>query len=155
MPTYPALKRGVSLLCTLISLHCHTAAVGQTTIEPADQQIDLVGILRIVHAYGPPGYGADTKRDAKISYWALELPSEINMACTPDRPELAEVQCGPTKKPRLFFPDNKGLSVKARKLIDKRTRVTGLVRRSTTNSQMTPIYIHVVDIARIPAAKKK
>ncbi len=61
------------------------------TSEPADQQIDLLGILRIVHAYGPPGYGADTKRDAKISYWALELPSEINMACTPDLPDLADV----------------------------------------------------------------
>lgn len=135
----------VTLLCTLISLFCHPAA-GQAIIEPSDQQIDLVGILRIVDAFGPPGYGADTKRDAKISYLALELPSEINLVCVPDRPELAEVQCGSTKKPRLFFPDNEGLRMKARKLIGKRTKVTGLLRRSTTNSQMTPIYIDVVDI---------
>jgi hypothetical protein len=155
IPAYPALRRGVSLLFTLIALHCYTAALGQAIIEPADQQIDLVGVLRIVHAYGAPGYGADTKRDAKISYWALELPSEINMVCTPDRPELAEVQCGPTKKPWLFFRDNEGLRVKARKLIDKRTRVTGLLRRWTSNSQMTPIYIDVIDISRTPATKEK
>jgi hypothetical protein len=141
-------------ILSLMSLYSQMA-VGQAVIEPADQQIDLVGILRIIHAYGPPGYGADPKRDAKINYWALELPSEINVVCNPDRPELAEIQCGPTKKPRVSFADNEGLKAKARKLIDRRIRVTGLLRRSTTNSQMTPIYIDVVDIGRIPATKEK
>ncbi len=138
-------------ILSLMSLYSQTA-VGQAIFKPADQQIELIGILSIVHVYGPPGYGADTKRDTKVSYWALELPSEINVACTPDLPELAEVQCGPTKKPSLFFPDNKGLKARDRKLIGRRTKVTGLLRRSTTNSQMTPIYIDVVDIAPIPAS---
>ncbi len=135
------------ILLTLISLGYGLTAGAQVTIEPADQPIDLVGILKIVHGYGPPGYGAYPKTDVKISYWALEFPVQVNLACTPERPELADVQCGSTKRPRLFFPMDKSLESKARRLIGRRISLMGILRRWTGNYQTTPIYVDVLNIA--------
>lgn len=141
------MKIQVKLLSFLLMSGVCSAIVAQVIVEPANQPIALTGILRIVRGYGPPGYGADKKVDVKISYWALELPSEINLACTPDLPSLADIQCGPTKRPRLFLPSDKSVESKARTMINKQVTVTGVVRRSTGMYRTTPIYVDVTDIA--------
>jgi hypothetical protein len=91
------------------------------------------------------------KQDLKISYWALELPFEVTLACTPDNPELTDIQCGPARRLRLVFPvrpEKNGIESQARKMIGKTVTVTGGLYRWTTNAEITPILLKVVDIAR-------
>lgn len=143
-----------ALIRSAIICFCYASVcVGQAIIEPADEPIELSGILRIVHAYGPPGYGANKKADLKINYWALELPVEINLTCTPERADLAAIQCGSTKRPRLFFPADRKAESKARRLVGKQVKVTGSLRRWTTNAEMTPVYVDVADIDSVPRKK--
>jgi hypothetical protein len=131
---------------------CGSLVVAQAIVELADQPIALNGILKIVHGYGPPGCGSTKKQDVKISYWAIELPFEVTLACTPDNPDLADIQCGPTRRLRLLFPvrqENNGIESKARKMIGKTVTVTGSLYRRTTNAEITPVLMKVTDITRV------
>jgi hypothetical protein len=141
------------LFVTAVCSGCCPAVVAQAIAEPADKQIVLTGILKIVHGFGPPGYGANKKVDVKISYWTLALSFEVNLARIPDTPDLADIQCGPTNRPWLVFSEAKGSESKARELINKQATLTGILRRRTTNSQPTPVYMDVVDI--VPVVRKK
>jgi hypothetical protein len=150
------MKIFIRLLCyTLICFGCRSLVVGQAIVEPADQPLVLNGILKIVHGYGPPGYGlmeSTKRRDLKISYWALELPVEVTLACIPDRPELADIQCGPTRRLRLFFPvrpEKNGIESKARKMIGRTVMVTGSLYRRAVMVEMTPVFMEVTDIALV------
>lgn len=131
----------------------YSMLVAQATVYPEDQPVTLVGMLTVVHAYGPPGYGlmeATKSRDLKITYWALESPVEVTVPCTPDRPELAERQCGPTKNLRLFFPVGTGktaLESKARSMINRKVTIKGILHRRTQMIEMTPVYMNVVEIS--------
>jgi hypothetical protein len=87
----------VSLLTTAVP------AFSQQIIKPEDQYISLQGTIRLIHGFGPPGYGEDPKHDAHIIYWALEVPSSVNVPCTPTKPEEAQVECGAAKRLKLFF----------------------------------------------------
>lgn len=62
-------------------------------LKPENKELTLGGIVREIHGYGPPGYGEDKKRDSRITYWALELPTRINLLCTPEKPEWASTDC--------------------------------------------------------------
>ena len=122
---------------------------GQTIVAPLDREVALAGEIREVHGYGPPGYGEDRKRDAKITYWVLMLPNRIDVLCKPERPEWASEDCGATDRLRLFFPTapaNNGLDVKAKALKGAKAIVSGVLHRSDTVGEMTPIYMDVTDI---------
>lgn len=113
----------------------------------------LAGTLKIVHAYGPPGYGEDKKVDIPVSYWALDLSFRVTVACTPDLPELKSIECGSTNRLRLFFPvepEANGLEKKARTLLGRKTIVTGILHRRESMADYTPVYMNVTDIAGVP-----
>jgi hypothetical protein len=117
--------------------------------QPTDHAISLSGILRIVHGLGPPGYGEDKNVDIKISYWVLDLPFKVTVACTPTRADLADIECGSTSRIRLFFPvepPDKDLESRARKLIGHKATVTGILQRRTAMIEITPVYMKVADI---------
>lgn len=128
----------------------------QVTLHPEGQPITLNGTLRVVHAAGPPGYGlmpSTRSQDAKITYLALEVPSEVTLPCTPDRPELADIQCGSTKRLRLFFkavPETIRMESKAKTMINRKVTVKGELHRRTQMIDMTPVYMDVADIDRKP-----
>ena len=131
---------------------CSSALAAQATVYPEDQPVTLNGILKIVRAYGPPGYGQmpSTKgQDAKITYWALDVPFEVTLSCKPDSPELADIQCGSTKRVRLFFkvePETKRMESIARTMINRKVTVKGKLHRRTQMIDMTPVYMDVADI---------
>jgi len=122
---------------------------GQVVIVPVDREAALAGVIREVHGYGPPGYGEDKRKDLRITYWVLDLPTVVNTSCSPERPEWASVDCKPTKRIRLFFPtlpmDN-GLELKAMTMNEQKALVTGVLHRQVTAGQTTPIYMDVVDL---------
>src|ERR1022692_1629726 len=93
-------------LMFLAFMICASLIVDAQTINiPADTELALAGEIRRVHGYGPPGYGEDKKRDARITYWVLELTKPVDvLPCTPERPEWASADCNSTKRLRLFFP---------------------------------------------------
>jgi hypothetical protein len=147
------------LFFTLLCFGCRLVAMAQAIVEPADQPIALAGILKMVHGYGPPGYGlmeSTKKQDLRINYWALELPFEVTLACTPDSPDLAHIQCGPTRRLRLFFPatpKKNGIESKAKKMIGKTVTATGSLYRRAVMAEITPVYMEVVGLA--PVLRKK
>ena len=69
----------------------------------------MEGIIRLVHGFGPPGYGEDPKHDTHVTYWALEVPVPINTPCTPSSPQNAKYECESAKRMKLFFD---GLALK-------------------------------------------
>jgi hypothetical protein len=88
-------------------------------------------------------------QDAKITYWALELPSDVTLPCKPDRPELTDIQCGSTKRVRLFFkagPETTSMESKARTMINRRVTIKGKLHRWTQMIDMTPVNMDVTDI---------
>jgi|SRR5271166_4150650 len=142
-------KKSKLLLLIALSFCALWHAWGQVIVEPLDRVVALAGEIKEVHGYGPPGYGEDKKRDAKITYWVLVLPTPINILCTPERPEWASEDCGATDRLRLFFPTtpaNNGLDLKAKAMKGRKAIVSGLLRRQDTAGEMTPIYMNVTEI---------
>jgi hypothetical protein len=137
------------LLCALATT-CAGKAHCQQLIKPEDQQVSVRGIIRLVHDFGPPGYGEDPKHDARVTYWALEAPIPINTPCTPSSPQDAKYECRPAKRMKLFF---NGLELKklnelpAAKWKDRQVVIAGKLHRADTVGEMTPIYIDVTSIS--------
>jgi len=132
-------------------------AGGQTVLEPVNQEVALAGELREVHGYGAPGYGETPKVDAPITYWALELPNTINTVCTPEKPQWEAEDCKATKRLELFFPSlpaNNGLELKAKAMKGQRVIATGILHRSDTMGEITPIYMNVTALQPVQASPK-
>jgi hypothetical protein len=131
-------------------------AFSQQIIKPEDQEISLQGTIRLIHGFGPPGYGEDPKHDAHVSYWALEVPSPVNVPCTPTKPENAQDECGSAKRLKLFFDGlelTKLTHLPAAKWKDHQVIVRGKLHRADTAGEMTPIYMDVSQIqGSTPAA---
>lgn len=124
-------------------------AFSQQIIKPENQDISLEGTIRLIHDFGPPGYGEDPKHDAHVSYWALEVPSTVNVPCTPTKPEYAKDECGPAKRLKLFFNGlelTKLTDLPAAKWKDHQVIVRGRLHRADTAGEMTPIYMDVSQI---------
>ncbi len=123
-------------------------------IVPEDHVAALAGVIKLVHGYGPPGYGANKKTDRRITYWVLDVPTAVNTPCKPDRPEWRSIQCASTKRLRLFFPTlplNNGLELAAKKLEGHRVVVSGVVHRADTLGEITPIYMNVTALQPVQA----
>jgi hypothetical protein len=121
----------------------------QQIIKPEDKDISLQGKIRLIHGFGPPGYGEDPKHDVHVSYWALEVPSPVNVPCTPTKPEYAKDECGPAKRLNLFFNGlelTKLTDLPAAKWKDHQVIVRGKLHRADTAGEMTPIYMDVSQI---------
>jgi len=124
-------------------------AACQYVFAPENKEVALAGEIRMVHGYGPPGYGEDKKHDSRITYWVLRLPKAINVPCTPERPEWAKEDCRGTGQLRLFFPTlptDMELESKAKKMQGREVLVTGILHRSDTVGEITPIYMNVIDV---------
>ena len=138
----------------LVSLFCVVwKAGGQTVVEPVNREVALAGVIREVHGYGPPGYGENKKKDSSITCWVLELPTPVNVLCTPEKPEWASVDCKATKRLRLFFPtfplDN-GLELKAKTMKGHKAIISGVLHRQDTLGEITPLYIDVTELQPLP-----
>jgi len=119
-------------------------------MEPTDREVALAGVLHEVRGYGPPGYGETKNVDVRIRYWALDLPETITLACEPDKPEWASIQCQAVRRIRLFLPlppEGDRLGQVAKKFDGKRVVATGVLRRRATMAEITPIYMNVTNIA--------
>ena len=84
-------------------LICSLRVFPQQLIKQEDQQTTLAGTIKLVHDYGPPGYGENPKHDAHVSYWALVPPTPVNFPCTPEKPKFADTDCAPAKRINLYF----------------------------------------------------
>lgn len=144
-------------LVLVIMLCLMSRAGGQTVLEPLNQEVALAGELREVHGYGAPGYGENPKVDAPITYWALELPNTINTVCTPEKPQWEAEDCKATKRLELFFPTlppNNGLELKAKAMKGHRVIATGILHRSDTMGERTPIYMNVTALQPVQTPPK-
>jgi hypothetical protein len=128
-------------------------SLAQQLQKPENQIVRLDGTIKLIHDFGPPGYGEDPKHDTHVSYWALVVPVPVNVPCTPTKPEFAADECGPAKALKLFFlgDELKKLSeMPAAKWSGHLVSVKGKLHRADTAGEMTPIYMDVVEISGIP-----
>lgn len=148
------MKQLYSLLITLLLLSSTPLRAQRPIVEPTDRAVALAGTMRMVHGYGPPGYGEDPKKDVKVSYLALSLSFSVTTVCAPQLPQLQEIQCGAADTLRLVFPTNKeavDLKKKALTLIGKRVLVTGVLHRQESMSDYTRVYMDVAEVSVIRA----
>ena len=137
--------------CCLISVFQETVSA-QQLIKPENQETSLQGTIRLIHGYGPPGYGEDPKHDARVSYWALEVPVPVNTPCTP----ASDFGCDPAKRLKLFFlntPPARLNDLPAAKWKDHAVVIVGKLHHADTAGEMTPIYIDVTTISAAPNQK--
>ena len=138
-----------ALLCAFAAT-CVGTSLCQQNLKPEDQEVSVQGTIRLVHDFGPPGYGEDPKHDAHVTYWALEVPVPINTPCTPSSAQNAKYECESAKRMKLFFD---GLELKklnelpAAKWKDRQVIVVGKLHRADTAGEMTPIYMDVTSIS--------
>jgi hypothetical protein len=121
-------------------------AIAQTASVPEGREIQLAGVVREIHGFGPPGYGEDKKSDSRITYLALELRTPITTPCTPERPEWKSIDCASAKRLRIFFPESPNrpeLQQQTRMGKNHEMLVTGILHRADTVAEITPIYIDV------------
>jgi hypothetical protein len=147
------MKQLYSAIVTLFLLLSVPLCAQRPLIEPTDRAVALAGTMRMVHGYGPPGYGEDPKKDVKVSYLALSLTFSVTTVCTPQLPQLQEIQCGAADTLRLVFPTNKeagDLKKKALSLVGKRVLVTGVLHRQEAMSDYTHVYMDVAEVSVIP-----
>jgi len=150
-------QRGQRRLGFVVAAFCLCTATAQTTnakqvIKSEDQEIALQGTIRLVHDFGPPGYGEDPKHDAHVSYWAIEVPIPINTPCTPEKPEWTKYDCESAKRMKLFFSGlelTKLENLPAAKWKDHHVIVRGRIHRADVAGEMTPIYIDVTSISAL------
>ncbi len=144
------LNLAIAVLC-LLSLNT-VSSFSQQVIKPEDQEVSIQGTVRLIHGYGPPGYGEDPKHDSHVSYWALEVPVPINTPCTP----ASDFGCDPAKRLKLFFlntPLARLNDLPAAKWKDHTVVVVGKLHHADTAGEMTPIYIDVTTISAAPNPK--
>lgn len=124
---------------------------------PEDQAAAVAGVIKLVHGYGPPGYGEDKKADRHITYWVLDVPTAVNTPCKPDRPEWRAIQCASTKRLRLVFPTfpaNNDLERAAKDLEGHKVVVSGVIHRADTVGEITPIYMNVTGVQPVKSSHK-
>lgn len=142
--SWQLITRWIFLVSTTMSPHLVS---GQTVrIYSKNKQVRLFGRIALTHGYGPPGWGEDPKHDAHVHYWTVTLSKEINVSCTPERPEYEATDCRPTKVMRLLIDEDVLLVGKAGSLSGQRALVTGSLHRADVAGEMTPIYMTVTDI---------
>lgn len=128
----------------LAFLACQQAKAAAPSLQPEDRQLSLVGRVRLLHTYGPPGWGEDPKHDTRVRYWAIDLPQQITTPCTPDPPTSSE--CQSTKRLRLVVESDARLLRQARAVNGRKAKVTGILHRADTAGEITPIYMDVIAI---------
>jgi hypothetical protein len=117
----------------------------QQIIRPENQEMTLPGTIRLIHDYGPPGYGETPKRDAHVSYWALETNQPVMAS-----PNSGDFDCTPTKRLKLFFAGDSLrplLQSPAARWKDKRVVIPGKLHCADTAGEMTTIYMDADSIA--------
>ena len=122
----------------------------QTIARPENTPISLDGTIRLVHGFGPPGYGESPKSDAHVTYWAIETAAPVTV--TPGQPDF---DCTPTKRLKLFFPGlelDSLMKLPAAKWKDQHVSIRGRVHCADTAGEMTSIYM---DVENIEAANKR
>ena len=131
---------------TLSLLLLHGQGQGRTALYPEAKQIILTGNIKLLHGYGPPGWGEDPKHDEHISYWVIDLPKPLNTPCTPERSEWAATDCQPAKQLRLIVEADARLLAAAKAAKGRRAKVTGTLHRQDTAGEMTSIFMEVTEI---------
>jgi hypothetical protein len=142
------LRISIAVLCLL---YLGQDAFCQEVIKHENQEISLQGTIRLIHGYGPPGYGEDPKHDSRVSYWALEVPVPVNTPCTE-----SDFGCDPAKRLKLFFPNialERLNDLPAAKWKDQVVVIVGKLHHADTAGEMTPIYIDVTNISAAPNQK--
>jgi hypothetical protein len=131
-----------------ISLCAFEIARAQVMMEPADRPVTLTGVIRELHAYGPPGWGETKKIDQRFIYLVMDLPRQINIPCAQGRSESASIECRSTRQLELFFSSNSAdeLELTAKKMRGRRVTLTGTLQRQIAPAEMTAIYIEVTAI---------
>jgi hypothetical protein len=119
-------------------------AQAQSLQRPENQPTSLEGTIRLVHDFGPPGYGETPKRDARVTYWAIKTVKPVTVI-----PSQTDFDCIPTKQLKLFFL---GLELQpltklpAAKWKDRRVMIRGKIHCADTAGEMTSIYMDVDSI---------
>ena len=137
---------------------CHAAimlvavagmARAQDIHKPENQTVSLQGTIRLIHGFGPPGYGETPKSDAHVSYWAIETAHRVVAI-----PAQNDFDCIPAKRMNLFFPGmalQPLIKLPAAKWKDQAVTITGKIHCADTAGEMTSLYM---DVDGIEAAKR-
>jgi hypothetical protein len=113
----------------------------QNIVRPENQPVSLTGTIRLVHGFGPPGYGETPKQDAKVTYWAIETIRPV-MAT----PNSGDFDCVATNRLKLFFREvqPQPLSRQPAALWQgHHVTIRGKIHCADTAGEMTPIYMDV------------
>jgi len=151
------LKFGVAKSVLWFLFAVPLTAQSKPIMEPANREVSLQGTIRLVHGFGPPGYGEDPKHDAHVSYWAREVPVAINLPCEATNPEEARYICRSAKRLNLFFEKDGIKKLNDRqpaKWKDRQVLVRGRLHRADTAGEMTDIYMDVSEIRGITSTNE-
>ena len=142
------MSKRYELILTL-AIGIATCAEAQSIRLPEGKPITLDGTIRLVHGFGPPGYGEAPKSDARVTYWAIVAVKQVVAV-----PNQKDFDCIPSKRLKLFFP---GLELQrlselpAAKWKDQAVMVRGEIHCADTAGEMTSLYM---DVDGIEAARK-
>jgi hypothetical protein len=112
--------------------------------RPENQLISLEGTIRLVHGFGPPGYGESPKSDAHVTYWAIETTQPVTAI-----PDQKDFDCIPTRRLKLFFPGIEMqplMELPAAKWKNQRVMIKGKIHCADTAGEMTLLYMDVDSI---------
>jgi len=141
------------LVACVVLTFLGTQGFSQQPIKPEDQETTIVGTIKLIHGYGPPGYGEDPKHDTRVSYWAVEVPVPVNLSCTSEKKQFVDTDCASAKRLKLFFPGDglmKLSELPAAKWEGKMVVVKGKLHRADTAGEMTLIFMDVTKISAAP-----
>ena len=138
------------LVACVVLAFLGTQGFSQQLIKPEDQETTIAGTIKLIHGFGPPGYGEDPKHDAHVSYWAIEVPVPVNFSCTPEKKQFADADCASAKRLKLFFPGDELMKLSelpAARWEGKKVVVEGKLHRADTAGEMTLIYVDVTKLS--------
>jgi hypothetical protein len=134
---------GLAIAVFSLSSAATLTANSQQLTKPENQVISLQGTIRLIHGFGPPGYGESPKHDTHITYWAIETTLPVTAI-----PDQSDFDCIPTKRLKLFFLglEQPLTKLPAAKWKDQRVAIRGKIHCADTTGEMTSIYMDVDSI---------
>ncbi len=145
------------MILLMIGFASMNAAPDKYIYVPKNKVIALVGVIKKIHAFGPPWFGEDGHKQKKL-YWVLIVNHKIKIKCNTKKMKIHPKMCGLVGEIELYFPILPRYSYimkRANDMINKKVILVGVLHKSFTAATVTSIYMDVALIVKYDKSFKQ
>ncbi len=125
---------------TVLALGCGRGSAGQAVcLKYEPTAVELEGTLETVEHFGPPNYGEDTTRDARLKVPILKLRSPVDV-CGDSTSALYSQSFRGITEVQLIMPEGTAVPLE---LVNQRVKVSGTLFSAISGHHFTDVLATV------------